>query len=90
MLLAEDHRRARELADALGALPGVSAEAPHTNLVFTTVPADAGKPLAEFLLAQGVRIAGTGPRIRLVTHLDIDDEGLARAIAAFRAFFAGR
>ena len=88
--LAEDHRRARELADALGALPGVSAEAPHTNLVFTTVPADAGKPLAEFLLAQGVRIAGTGPRIRLVTHLDIDDEGLARAIAAFRAFFAGR
>ena len=88
--LAEDHRRARELADALDALPGVSAEAPHTNLVFITVPADAGKPLAEFLLAQGVRIAGTGPRIRLVTHLDIDDEGLARAIAAFRAFFAGR
>ena len=88
--LAEDHRRARELADALGALPGVSVETPHTNLVFITVPADAGKPLAEFLLAQGVRIAGTGPRIRLVTHLDIDDEGLARAIAAFRAFFAGR
>ena len=88
--LADDHRRARELADALGALPGVSVETPHTNLVFITVPAEAGKPLAEFLLAQGVRIGGTGPRIRLVTHLDIDDAGLARAIDAFRAFFAPR
>ena len=85
--LADDHRRARELADALGDLPGVKVEAPQTNLVFITVPADAGRPLAEFLLARGVHIAGTGPRIRLVTHLDIDDDGLARAIAAFRAYF---
>ena len=87
--LADDHRRARELAQALGELPGVWAETPQSNLVFITVAAEATKPLAEFLLAQGVRISASGPRIRLVTHLDVDDEGLARAIAAFRAFVGG-
>jgi threonine aldolase len=88
--LADDHRRARELAQALGELPGVSAETPQSNLVFITVPAESVKPLTEFLLAQRVRISAGGPRIRLVTHLDIDDEGLARAIAAFRIYFATR
>ena len=88
--LADDHRRARELAEGLQGLPGVTVETPQTNLVFVTVPADAVKPLVDVLLAQGVRIAAGGPRIRLVTHLDITDEGVARTIAGFRGHFAAR
>ena len=38
--------------------------------------------------AAGIRMSiGYLPQIRRVTHLDIDDDGIARAIAAFRAFF---
>jgi len=88
--LADDHRRAGELADALRKLPGVGVETPQTNLVFITVPANATPALASHLKARGVLIAGSGPRLRLVTHLDIDDAGLARAIDAFTGFFAAR
>ena len=88
--LADDHRRARELADALGLLPGVAVDGPHTNIVFMTVPAGRENALADHLADRGIRIAASrGPRIRLVTHLDVDDAGLARVVAAFREFFAG-
>ena len=88
--LAQDHRRARELADGLRDVPGVSVETPQTNLVFITVPAEAVTPLVEHLHAQGVRIAAGGPRIRLATHLDVTDEGVARTLAAFRSHFSAR
>ena len=39
------------------------------------------------LQAQGIRAALRGPVLRLVTHLDVDDAGLDRAIGAFRDFF---
>ena len=86
--LAEDHRRAAELAAALRALPGLVVDGAHTNLVFVTMPAGRETALAEHLAAHGIRIAaGRGPRLRLVTHLDVDDAGLARTLAAFRSFF---
>jgi len=85
--LADDHRRAASLADALRALPGMQVETPQTNLVFITVPEGRQQALAEHLARQGILVsAGRSPRLRLVTHLDVDDEGLATAIAAFRAF----
>ena len=87
--LADDHRRAAELADALRALPGLSVEETFTNLVFVTVPEGRREALTAHMESRGIRIAGGyGTRIRLVTHLDVDDAGLARTIAAFREFFA--
>ena len=72
----------------LAALPGVQVEAPQTNLVFITVPDGRQAALAAHLRDEGVLVsAGRGPRIRLVTHLDVDDAGLARAISAFSGFF---
>lgn len=86
--LAEDHRRAAELADALRALD-LDVEGAFTNILFVTVPDGRQAALAEHLAERGIRIAaGRGARIRLVTHLDIDDAGLARAIEGFRSFFA--
>ena len=37
---------------------------------------------AKGLRTAGVRISVVGDRIRAVTHLDIDDDGIARAIGA--------
>ena len=86
--LADDHRSAAELADALRSL-GLAVEGAFTNIVFVTVPDGRQAELAKALEARGVRIAaGRGARVRLVTHLDIDDAGLERAITGFREFFA--
>ena len=86
--LADDHRRAAELAAALRALPGLVVDGAHTNLVFVTVPDGTQAPLAAYLRERGIVIAaGRGPKIRLATHLDVDDDGIARTVAAFREFF---
>ena len=86
--LADDHRRASELADALRSL-GLAVDGAFTNILFVTVPDGRQAELAKALEARGVRIsAGRGARVRLVTHLDIDDAGLERVITGFREFFA--
>jgi threonine aldolase len=73
--LADDHARATALAEALGADPAVV----DTNIVVLDV-ADAGA-VAGKAAEQGVLLSALGPRfLRLVTHLDIDDDGLDRAI----------
>ncbi len=51
------------------------------------VPAEATAPLAAFLKARDILIAGGGPRLGLVTQLDVDDAGLAHAIAGFHDYF---
>jgi threonine aldolase len=73
--LADDHARARRLAAALGA----DADAVPTNIVVLDV-ADAAT-VAVKAAAEGVLVSALGPRfLRLVTHLDIDDAGIDRAI----------
>jgi threonine aldolase len=72
--LAEDHEHARRLAERLGVDPaGV-----ETNMVVVDdVPAPA---VAEAAKAQGVLVGQVSDRrIRLVTHLDVDDAGIDRA-----------
>jgi threonine aldolase len=58
-------------------------------MVFVDVPADRLRELDNHLRAASVRISiGYLPTLRLVTHLDIDDDGVTRVIEAFKAFFA--
>ncbi len=81
--LAEDHARARRLAEGLAELPGVSLDpsAVHTNIVVFTVP-EAG-PLVAALRAAGVRVGALDARrVRAVTHLDVDDQGIERTLLA--------
>ena len=81
--LADDHRRARELASGLATIEGLVVEAPSTNLVFVTVP-DAVLPRLRAALSDHDIVANVGgPRVRLATHLDIDDVGVSRCLAAF-------
>lgn len=88
--LADDHARAARLADALRALPGLRVVAQHTNMVFIEVPVERHDALRAALDAAQVRVSiGYTPAIRLVTHLDVDDAGVTRAVEALRRFCAG-
>lgn len=93
--LADDHRRARDLAHALGKLPGLllEAERPATNMIFFGLSDDCGwdaVSLEATLRQRRVLIHPVGPRrIRLVTHHDVGDEAITQAAAAFAEIFPG-
>jgi threonine aldolase len=73
--LADDHARANRLGAALGADPA----AVETNIVVLDVPEAAA--VAAKAREQDVLVSALGPRfLRLVTHLDVDDDGIDRAI----------
>ena len=77
--LADDHARAKRLAGALGGDP----DDVDTNIVVLDVPdaaVVAGKAREE-----DVFVSALGPRfVRLVTHLDVDDDAIDRAIEVLR------
>src|SRR5436309_10716161 len=77
--LADDHRRARDLADGLAGVPGVSVLASETNIVRVDLehPALDRDRLRDALDARGVKVWPFGRRrLRLMTHLDVDDAGV--------------
>ena len=88
--LAEDHANAHTLAEGLASIAGIhiDADAVETNIVIFDVP-DSADFVAR-LREQGVLAAGISKTtVRLVTHLDVDDAGIDRAIAAIRAIASG-
>lgn len=88
--LADDHRRARMLAQGLRGLPGIEVEIdqPPSNMVFLRLSESlklATSALAGKLLAYGIKPGVSSPRrFRLVTHYWIDDEGVAQTVDAFQ------
>jgi threonine aldolase len=84
--LADDHRRAARLADALRAM-GVAVAAHHTNMVFIDIPQTRLDAFRRHINAEGLRMSiGYTPRIRMVTHLDVDDAAIDRTIEVFARF----
>jgi threonine aldolase len=86
--LHEDHERAKKLASAIAELPGIqlNPEEVHTNIIifgFSNPKLSVAEFLAELRKRKILALATTGG-IRFVTHKDIDDEDLERAIAAFQ------
>jgi threonine aldolase len=89
--LAEDHARARALADGLRRVPGLRVQEPDTNMVLVDLELPDLEPraLIAALRARGVLVdAPSRRRLRAVTHLDVDDAGIARALAAFEGAVA--
>lgn len=85
--LADDHRRARELAAGLEAIEGLQLvpATVETNIVLVDVTPSGWDPpgFVEALEKHGVRaLERDGSRIRLVTHRLVGDEDVERAIAA--------
>src|SRR6476661_10063438 len=89
--LADDHARARRLAEGLAELPGVTLDPAtvETNIVVFE-HADARGFAARLEAEHRVRLGAlTAGIVRAVTHLDVDDDGIDRALAAARAVLAG-
>jgi threonine aldolase len=81
--LSQDHARAAKLAEALAPFGIVDAAKVRTNIV----PLDLTKSSVDALTLgaaareRGVLVSVLGPRTaRLVTHLDLDDAGVDRAV----------
>ena len=86
--LADDHRRARRLADGLRSVPGVRVPEPETNIVMIELERAAldRDALLRALHQRGTWMGPSGARrIRAVTHLDVDDAGIERATKAFQS-----
>ncbi len=56
-------------------------------MVFVTVPVASVEALARHLEAQDIKALVHGPRLRLVTHLDLDSAAVERIVAAFSGFY---
>jgi threonine aldolase len=87
--LAEDHARAKRLAEGLKQIPGIHLQGtgPATNMVFLSLDDSVSYTTEEFhdrLDARGIRIGVTGQRqYRLVVHYWIDDESVQKTLRAF-------
>lgn len=83
--LAEDHARARRLAQGVADVGGVTLDTtePPTNMVYFTTREPAAAVSERLRIRHKVLCLPSAPhRIRLVTHLDVDDEDIDRAIQA--------
>jgi len=81
--LADDHTNARRLAEGLAQIDGITIDhaTVETNIVAFGV-ADA-PAFCEALQAEGVLMGPLGDdRVRAVTHLDVDADGIERALSA--------
>ena len=92
--LADDNGRARRLAESIAVIPGVSVDlfAVQTNIVVVEL-AESGLTVDEAVLKlekDGVLVVPFGrTTVRAVTHLDIDDEDVDRAIEVFEKVLGG-
>jgi threonine aldolase len=88
--LADDHRRARRLAEGLAQIPGISIDlnTVQSNIVRFDIKGtglSAGQ-LADGLAAHGVRISGgPGTGVRMVVHRHHDDASIDEALKALTA-----
>lgn len=89
--LAEDHTNARRLAEGLAGIEGIEIDPSRveTNIVIFEV--DGALELCGALWDAGVELSPLGPRrLRAVTHLDVDGEGVEIALEAIRRRLAER
>lgn len=90
--VADDHARARRIAEALSPYAIVDPDRFRTNILLldlskSTMDAHA---VAAAAREAGVLISVMGPRLaRLITHLDVDDAAVDRAIDVLTRIFKG-
>ena len=87
--LVEDHDKARQLAEGLANIDEIEVDqaAVQTNMVFINLPEAAAPTLSPFLRDNGILISVEYNPVRLVTHLDVTDEGIRHVISTFETYF---
>ena len=81
--LADDHSRARRLAEAIAQIPDMTVDPPDTNIVMVDLEESTrdGDAWEKALAEEGIGVHALGPRrIRAVANLGVDDAGIDRAI----------
>ena len=87
--LIEDHANAHKLANSLGSIDGIDAEPAYTNMVFVSVQEEKRQGLIEYLNKNNVLVTGfIGSRLRLVTHKDVNEAAIDKAINYFADYFS--
>jgi threonine aldolase len=82
--LADDHRRAARLAEALAQLDALELVPVETNILYFRYRRGKAAELANRLRDRGVLVSQLGAeRLRACTHLGISDPGIERAIEVF-------
>jgi threonine aldolase len=86
--LEDDHVRARQLAQGVSGLPGVTLDpaSVQTNIIIFGFdhPALSVSALLEKMKERGVLALAVSGGIRMVTHKDVGDEDVERAVKAFK------
>jgi threonine aldolase len=88
--LADDHRRAKKLAEGLRKVEGlaVDSNSPYTNMVYLNLSRDVtvnAQQITQKMKDLGVLVdPENARRFRLVTHYWIDDPAVEKAISAFQ------
>lgn len=90
--IAEDHRRAKILGEFIRNLPGIEfdPESLQTNIVIFNVKNSgmSGQQVVELLARRGVKmLTFAGTKMRAVTHLDISDDDIHKAISVLGEVF---
>jgi threonine aldolase len=86
--LKDDHARAKKLAQGIQGLPGIKIdpEAVQTNIIIFGFdhPAIGVSAMLEKMKDKGILALAVSGGIRMVTHKDVGDEDVERAIKAFK------
>jgi threonine aldolase len=87
--LADDHRNARIIAQAIADIPGLALDPPEvdTNLIWFHIDPKLGaaKDITARLKENGVLVSAVGPqKIRACTHLDVSKAQAEQAAAVLR------
>lgn len=92
--LVEDHQKARWLAQQLAEMPGICLDLSRvqTNIVILRItrPDLTATEFCDRLQKHGVLAGAVGPdAVRMVTHYDVSQAGIERAVQAVRAVLTG-
>ena len=80
--LVDDHANARALAEALASAKHVAVDVArvHTNIVMIDLDRGTADAVVALAREDGILLGSAGPqRVRAVTHLDVDRDGVMRA-----------
>ena len=83
--LVIDHQNARLLQTELENLDELTVESANTNMLYINFASDTvGKKVAQQLKNKNILISA-GKRVRLVTHLDINENDITRSILELKS-----
>jgi threonine aldolase len=82
--LADDHAHARQLAKGLAGLPGVTVPPPDTNIILVELPPDRDSQAVRKAAAERGLLCSSLYQLRLVTHLGVSGDDIARAVEILR------